>query len=108
MANPDYLGFSLANILDLLRFCLECEEFSEYSENSCENMANYVKLPVDFMEYLNFSGYFMAMNIVLQILCEMFQLFGIFPLIYSEIYVLLDRTCGIFQLFGIFSTNLVW
>ena len=39
MANPNYSGFSLANTLDLLKLCLECEELPEYSENSCENMA---------------------------------------------------------------------
>ena len=39
MDNPDYSEFSLANTLDLLELCLECERFSEYSENLCENMA---------------------------------------------------------------------
>ena len=33
MANPDYLEFSLANTLDLLKLYLVCEEFPEYSEN---------------------------------------------------------------------------
>ena len=58
MASPNYLGFSLANIVDLLRLCLECEEFSEYSENSCENMADFAKLPVVFTEYPEFFGIF--------------------------------------------------
>ena len=36
MANPNYSGFFLDKLLDLLKLCLECEEFPEYSENSCE------------------------------------------------------------------------
>ena len=46
MANPDYLGFSLDKLLDLLKLCLGCEEFPKYSENLCENMADFAKLPV--------------------------------------------------------------
>ena len=68
MANPDYLGFSLVNLLDLLRFCLGCEEFPEYLENSCENMADFAKIPVNFTEYPNFLGCSTTCNIVPQIL----------------------------------------
>ena len=45
MANPDYLGFSLANVPDLLKLCLECEEFLEYLENLCEDMADFAMIP---------------------------------------------------------------
>ena len=46
MANPDYSGFSLDKLLDLLKLCLECEEFPKYLENLCEKMADFALLPV--------------------------------------------------------------
>ena len=56
MVNPNYLGFSLDNILDLLKLYFECEEFPEYLENLCENMADFAKLPVVFTKYPDFLG----------------------------------------------------
>ena len=44
MANPDYLGFSLVKLLDLLELCLKCVEFPKDSGNSCEKMAGFDKI----------------------------------------------------------------
>ena len=63
MANPDYSGFSLANILDLLKLCLECEEFPEYSENWYENMADFCHDTNKFIEYPNFLEHSTTINI---------------------------------------------
>ena len=46
MANPDYSEFSLSNTLDLLKLCLECEEFPKYSEKNCK----FIEYP-EFLEY---------------------------------------------------------
>ena len=56
MANPDYLGFFLNKLLGLLKLYLVCEEFPEYSENLCENMADFAKLTSSFTEYPYFLG----------------------------------------------------
>ena len=50
MANSNYSGFSIANILDLLKLCLGCEEFPEYSENLYENMADFCHVTSKFIE----------------------------------------------------------
>ena len=63
MANPDYSEFSLANTLDLLKLCLECEEFPEYLENLCENMADFCHDTSKFIEYPKFSEYSTTINI---------------------------------------------
>ena len=52
MANPDYLEFSLANTLGLLKLCIECEEFPEYLENTSK-----------FIEYPDFSEYSTTINV---------------------------------------------
>ena len=43
MANPNYLGFPLAKLLNFLELCLKCVEFLEYLENLCEKMAELPK-----------------------------------------------------------------
>ena len=80
MGNPNYSEISLANTLDLLKLCLECEEFPEYSENSCKNVAElpeYQKILPNilifrniFTEYPNFLGFSTTCNVVLQIFVE--------------------------------------
>ena len=58
MANPNYLEFFLANTLDLLKLCLECEEFPKYLENVYDNMADFCHDTSKFIKYPDFFGIF--------------------------------------------------
>ena len=64
IANPDYLGFSLTNLLDLLELWWECVEFPEDSEKLCKKMAGFCQNTSRFTEYPNFSESSTGCNVV--------------------------------------------